>query len=524
MPTFFLRNIDGNEITNEAHEAFEQFVLCWMFNEVLPLFCEVASERRPPAGDDGGEPLPVLSDPLPLRVLELGGGIGAVSCMIQQMIEMVDPSAPHVVFEPNALLADGPLAYNRARHGSRYHIVKGVLSPDATVPFGLGDIDPRHPRAWMWGTVLGGGAKRTTVPGVPLAFAEALLGGPPSILVADCEGGLIPVLRDYPELLDGVCALYYERDPPGDYGPAEALLAAKGFAPVLAASLHRVWINERRLRATRAAGPDAGPAPAPAPAPADGASIAHHRDAHYADLAATAAASAANLGALEALVADGAKLADRAGALGTDEASELAASTRAHFSDAYGAALALRRTLASGAAAGLEAFAGGGEPRPRVLSRNSRVLCAFREDGWDAPDYYPGCVADARDDGTYDVFFDDGDERKAVSRGDLRPVFIYGSFDWTRPFAADAAATPVDGGDEEEAAADDDDEQTETAAEAAAEGAAAPAAAATPPAPAPAPTPAPAARALGNAYDSSDDDAPSPAPARVAETPVVKTA
>ena len=34
----------------------------------------------------------------------------------------------------------------------------------------------------------------------------------------------------------------------------------------------------------------------------------------------------------------------------------------------------------------------------------------------------------------------------------------------------------------------------------------------------------PARAASGNAYDSSDDDAPSPAPARVAETPVVKTA
>ena len=44
----------------------------------------------------------------PLRVLELGGGIGAVSTMIQQMLEMLDIDAPHVVVEPNATLTIMP--------------------------------------------------------------------------------------------------------------------------------------------------------------------------------------------------------------------------------------------------------------------------------------------------------------------------------------------------------------------------------------------------------------------------------
>ena len=60
-------------------------------------------------------------------------------------------------------------------------------------------------------------------------------------------GGLIPVLRDYPRILDTVCALYYERDPPGDYEPMEELLRARGFANVLKASLHRVWVHEPTL-------------------------------------------------------------------------------------------------------------------------------------------------------------------------------------------------------------------------------------------------------------------------------------
>ncbi|KAH8062231.1 hypothetical protein JL722_3144 [Aureococcus anophagefferens] len=164
MPTFKLRNCDNLEIPNEAHEAFEQFVICWLFNEVVPLYCHAPNRRE--ATDDGPVPAARRRSPPPglerLRVLELGGGIGAVSTMIQQMIEMLDPGAPHVVFEPNGALADGPLAHNRDRYRSTFAVLRGVLSDKDAVPFGSGDVDPNHPRAWMWGTVNGGGRSRGT--------------------------------------------------------------------------------------------------------------------------------------------------------------------------------------------------------------------------------------------------------------------------------------------------------------------------------------------------------------------------
>ncbi|KAH8074121.1 hypothetical protein JL721_2683 [Aureococcus anophagefferens] len=164
--------------------------------------------------------------------------------MIQQMIEMLDPGAPHVVFEPNGALADGPLAHNRDRYRSTFAVLRGVLSDKDAVPFGSGDVDPNHPRAWMWGTVNGGGRSRGTVRGFGLDTVAALLGGAPTVLVADCEGGLIPALREFPQLLDSVKCLYYERDPPGDYEPMEELLRARGFANVLKASLHASGANE----------------------------------------------------------------------------------------------------------------------------------------------------------------------------------------------------------------------------------------------------------------------------------------
>ena len=50
---------------------------------MVPLLCRVPTRVE---GDARARPL---------RVLELGGGIGAVSTMIQQMVEMLDPAARH---------------------------------------------------------------------------------------------------------------------------------------------------------------------------------------------------------------------------------------------------------------------------------------------------------------------------------------------------------------------------------------------------------------------------------------------
>ena len=270
MPSFLLENIDGNDVTNENHEAFEQFVVCWLFNEIIPRTCRV-----PGKVDAKGVSVEVDETKPSIRVLELGGGIGAVSTMIQQNLQMVDQDAPHVVVEPNALLSDGPLLRNRLRHGSRFDVIRGVVSSKDKVAFGLGDINPNHPRAWMWGTIDSSASRKVDVRGAPLSEVEDLLGGSPTVLVADCEGGLISLLEDYPHIIDEVVAIYYERDPPGDYTASEALLAAKGFVPVLIASLHRVVVREsalpRPVKPADATMADATPAPAAAPTAAEAA-------------------------------------------------------------------------------------------------------------------------------------------------------------------------------------------------------------------------------------------------------------
>ena len=184
-----------------------------LFNEIVPLGCACPNRHVVDASTGAVSAAPGAGSPL--RVLELGGGIGAVSTMIQQMLEMLDPSAPHVVVEPNSTLSDGPLLLNRERHGSRFDVVRGVVSASPSVAFGSGNVDPKHPRAWMWGTIDASATRCRDVRGAGLGEVTARLGGKPSVLVADCEGGLIDLLRDFPELLDELVCIYYERDPPG---------------------------------------------------------------------------------------------------------------------------------------------------------------------------------------------------------------------------------------------------------------------------------------------------------------------
>ena len=104
----------------------------------------------------------------------------------------------------------------------------------------------------MWGTIDSSASRKVDVSGAPLSEVEDLLGGSPTVLVADCEGGLISLLEDYPHIIDDVVAIYYERDPPGDYTASEALLAAKGFVP----GAHRVVAPRRRPRERAAAAGD----------------------------------------------------------------------------------------------------------------------------------------------------------------------------------------------------------------------------------------------------------------------------
>ena len=230
MPSFLLENIDGNDVTNENHEAFEQFVVCWLFNEIIPRTCRV-----PGKVDAKGKCVSVDETKPSIRVLELGGGIGAVSTMIQQNLQMVDQDAPHVVVEPNALLSDGPLLRNRLRHGSRFDVIRGVVSSKEKVAFGLGDVNQQDRR--------GQTPLHAAVRAKQLGAAAFLLDHGADVHLTDKDGMTAKLYEGMAEEYDeDESYLYYEwQNIPANYNPLHTLLPQihmPAFDPSIRVALH----------------------------------------------------------------------------------------------------------------------------------------------------------------------------------------------------------------------------------------------------------------------------------------------
>ena len=445
MPSFKLENVMGGAVKNEGHEAYEQFVVAWMFSEIVPRYClRPLKEKK----DDNFEWRRIRR----LRVLELGGGIGAVSTMIQQCMECLDPEkGTHVVFEPNTFLAEGPLKRNKDMHGSRFEIVNGVLSKSPQVPMYKGNIDASHPRAWMWNTLRNeGDAQNHVATGYTLPRVEALLGGPPNILIADCEGGFPPVIKDFPELLDHLCLIYYERDP-GDYDALEKLLDTKGFFCVLKANLHRVYVREAKFFSSSDVAEDAideeilFPPGEPQPTHSSDDDDDDNKDAKDRFLAETTvklALAAQDVGKCEAVKADvenfQTTMAEKSTAVAAQVSSVLATADR-EIAAAKAKVAALETALNTG----------GPVTSQRRLAAFSRVAYQF-----DAPDgtkgeWYTGCVTHAPGDDPmpmvpitdtkhhYAVYFDDDDYVFDALRPDLKAVYVEKSFEWTSPWIDD---------------------------------------------------------------------------------------
>ena len=204
----------GDTIHSTSHEGHEQLVATWC----------------------------VSSDDC---VLEIGGGIGSVSTMLQKILTN---KAHHVVVEPQARMCE-TLVANAKLHGSDYVVCEGALSVGpiySTKSAALDGPDSANQRQWMFNrTSASPGGCRARVESFSLDRLRSLVSKPFSALVVDCEGAFPTIVRDFPDILDGIRVVYLERDgPPGtDYADADAALEAQGLALVLAASKHRVYLR-----------------------------------------------------------------------------------------------------------------------------------------------------------------------------------------------------------------------------------------------------------------------------------------
>ena len=168
MHNFTLDDTQGNRIRNTNHEAHEQFV--------------VHRFLRP---DD--------------VVLELGGGIGTNSIQINKTLRG-GARARHVVVEPQRELVE-LLRRNGATNRCEFRVLHGALSKR---PLRVPHFDPGN-RTWIFVRA------SPDAPGPPVPTISTLPNRP-TALVADCEGCLLQVLTDFPEIFDTLRMLYVEND------------------------------------------------------------------------------------------------------------------------------------------------------------------------------------------------------------------------------------------------------------------------------------------------------------------------
>ena len=199
MHNFTLTDAQGREVRNTNHEAHEQFV--------------VHRFLRP---DD--------------VVLELGGGIGTNSIQINKTLRGA-ARAKHVVVEPQRELVE-LIRRNGAANRCDFRVVHGALSKRAMrVP----RFDPDN-RTWIF-------VKASPDASGPSIPTLSNLPNRPTALVADCEGCLLQVLTDFPELMNGLRMLYVENDG----GPAvlrgvKELALARGMVQAVDTSHHKLFV------------------------------------------------------------------------------------------------------------------------------------------------------------------------------------------------------------------------------------------------------------------------------------------
>ena len=173
MPCFTLVNAAGDTIHSTSHEGHEQLVATW---------CLSASDC----------------------VLEIGGGIGAASTMIQKIIE---DKKGHVVVEPQPKMCE-TLERNKTLQGSGFFVAKGALAKGAVYAAkkaALDGPDTMTQRQWMFHKT---SRKQTASTSLVKSWdlktlREKVAPRKFTAVVVDCEGAFPDVVDDFPDIFDG---------------------------------------------------------------------------------------------------------------------------------------------------------------------------------------------------------------------------------------------------------------------------------------------------------------------------------
>lgn len=170
-------------------------------------------------------------------VLELGGRYGTVSAVINHKLD--DPTQ-HVVVEPDPTVQVA-LRANRESHDCHYFVVFGIISKKKMYLNNMG-----------YGTHCLETPNNFPVNNYSLEELSILYPIKPfTHLVADCEGGFVDFLEDYPEFVQSLEGIYFETDgkwtTPVNYVPLVQKLEEWGFYQKKIAGAHQYWEKNPRL-------------------------------------------------------------------------------------------------------------------------------------------------------------------------------------------------------------------------------------------------------------------------------------
>ena len=132
-------------------------------------------------------------------VLEIGGNIGRNSCVIASILE---DDKNLVVFE-SSLRHAKELEINRDRNGFTFHIEPSALSKL-----------PLQQQGWLTIPIENGQLKSGYEKVNTITYEEIVqkYNKKFDVIVADCEGALYYILRDMPEILEGIQIIILEND------------------------------------------------------------------------------------------------------------------------------------------------------------------------------------------------------------------------------------------------------------------------------------------------------------------------
>lgn len=167
-----------------------------------------------------------------MKVLELGGRYGTVSCVINNIL---DTPTCHVVVEPDQSVLKA-LEKNRLWHKSFFKTFFGVIS--------LGDHAGIIPHGYETRLILDDHHNGVPVPSKTFAEIEKSINLKFNCLFADCEGAFPKFLKENLNIISQFELIIFEADGPVNYIETHSLLKGMGFKQILNwADLHYVYIN-----------------------------------------------------------------------------------------------------------------------------------------------------------------------------------------------------------------------------------------------------------------------------------------